>query len=70
MIHAASRFEPSSWASITVPTFDDRASISATVIVSVGRGSASSIVRSATSMLGGSEKDEFGLTIPSVSAAA
>ena len=29
---------------MTVPTFDERASISATDIVSVGRGSASSIV--------------------------
>ena len=53
-----------------VPTFDDRASISATDIVSVGRGSASSIVRSATLIDGGSVNVEFGVTTWSVSAAA
>ena len=37
-IQAASRFEPRSCASMTVPMFDERASISETDIVSVGRG--------------------------------
>ena len=53
-----------------VPMFDERASISATDIVSVGRGSASSIVRSATLIDGGSVNVEFGVTTCSVSAAA
>ena len=53
-----------------VPTFDERASISATDIVSVGRGSASSIVRSATLIDGGSVNVESGVTTWSVSAAA
>ena len=53
-----------------VPTLDERASISATVIVSVGRGSASLIVRSATWMDGCSVKVVFGVTTLSVSAAA
>ena len=57
-----SRFRPSNSASVIAPTFDDRASISATDIVSVGRGSASSIVRSATSIDGASVKVVFGVT--------
>ena len=69
-IQAASRFEPRSCASMIVPMFDERASISATDIVSVGRGSASSIVRSATLIDGGTVNFEFGVTTFSVSAAA
>jgi hypothetical protein len=55
---------------VIVPTLDERASISATLIVSVGRGSASLIVRSATWIDGASVKVVFGVTTWSVSAAA
>ena len=47
-----------------VPTFDERASISDTVIVSVGRGSASWISRSATWIVGGSVNVVLGVTTP------
>src|SRR4029079_9538031 len=64
------RLRPSSSARVIAPTFDDRASISATVIVSVGRGSASLMFRSQTGSEGASVKDVFGVTTWSVSAAA
>ncbi len=53
-----------------VPTFEERASISATIIVSVGRSSASEIVRSATWIDGGSVNFDCGVTTLSVRAAA
>ena len=70
VIQRPSRSRPSSSASMIVPTFDERASISATLIVSVGLGSASSISRSATLIVGGSVNFVFGDTTPSESAAA
>ena len=47
-IHCASRCCLSFSASVIAPTFDERARICATVIVSVPRGSASWMIRSAT----------------------
>ena len=47
-IHWASRCCPSLSASVIAPTLDERARICATVIVSVPRGSASWMIRSAT----------------------
>src|SRR5207244_869482 len=55
-IHPASRCCPSRSASVIAPTLDERARISATVIVSVPRGSASWMIRSATWIWYGSTK--------------
>ena len=47
-IQFSTRLRPSSCASVIVPMFDDRERICATVIRSVGRGSCSWMIRSAT----------------------
>ena len=69
LIHLLNFSAPSSSPIVTAPTFEERARIWATLIVSVPRGSASSIVRSATWMLGGSVKVVSGVTSFSSSAA-
>src|SRR5215471_822181 len=67
-IHDIRRFLPSSSANVIAPTFDERARIWATDIVSVPRGSASWIVLSATRMEYGSVNFLHGVTIPVESA--
>ena len=69
-IHLDSRVAPTSRASVTAPTFDDRARISPTVIVSVPRGSASWMTLSATWIEYGSVYDVVAVTRCSESAAA
>ena len=54
---------------MTAPTFEERARIVATLIVSVPRSSASSIVRSATWSCGGRMNSVAGVTSFSSSAA-
>jgi hypothetical protein len=60
---------PTSSPIVTAPTFEDWARIRPTLIVSVPRSSASSIVRSATWMLGASVNSVVGVTSFSSSAA-
>ena len=67
-IHDISRSLPSSRASVIAPTFEDLARICATDIVSVPRGSASWMTRSATWMEYGSVNLVRGVTIPVESA--
>ena len=69
-IQPASRCCPSRSASVIAPTLDERARISATVIVSVPRGSASWMIRSATWISYGRTKLVAGETRPSESAPA
>ena len=68
--HDESCFEPSFCASVIAPTFEDCATMSATVIRTVGRGSCSWITRSATWIDVGSVNAECGVTSPSESAPA
>src|SRR5437764_2276574 len=68
VIHRASRSLPRSSAIRIAPTLDEWARIWATVIDSAGRGSASWITRSATWIVGGSQKEVDGETSPSESA--
>ena len=70
-IHCFRRFSPSSFrAIVTAPTLDERWRIWATVILSVGRTSASWMTRSATRIEYGSVNAVFGVTRPSESAPA
>ena len=69
-IQLASRSGPTRPASVTAPTFEERARIWPTVIVSVPRSSASWMTLSATWIEYGSENEVNGVTRWSESAAA